>query len=164
MSATAEIGRTAQAAQLERIGRVGYALGAALVVAGGLVAAVTSPLALAKGSWLAAYLVLVCGVAQCMLASQRPTGTSMDAATGRLRLMLVGWNAGNALVIVGVLTAIPIVVDVGGVVLLAVLVTSLVETRHAAASARIVLLRVALVLLIASIPIGLVLAHARAAS
>jgi len=111
MSATAEMGRTARAAQLERIGRAGYTLGAALVVVGGLVAAVTSPLALAKGSWLAAFLVLVCGV-----------------------------------------------------VLLAVLVTSLVETRHSAASARTVLLRVALALLIVSIPIGLVLAHARAAS
>ncbi len=32
------------------------------VIVGGLVAAVAGPLGLAQGSWLAAYLVLVCGV------------------------------------------------------------------------------------------------------
>ncbi|MCE5292393.1 MAG: hypothetical protein LLG14_24605, partial [Nocardiaceae bacterium] len=39
-------------------------LGMSQVILGGLVAAVTRPLALTHGSWLAAYLVLVGGVAQ----------------------------------------------------------------------------------------------------
>ncbi len=164
MSAAVEVDRGVRAEQADRIARVGFALGAALIVAGGLVAAVTSPLALAKGGWLAAYLVLVCGVAQCMLSRQGGSSTGPHAAPGRLRVRLVGWNAGNALVIVGVLTAMPIVVDVGGIVLLGVLMAALIATRHHAASARVVLVRVALVLLIVSIPVGLVLAHVRAAA
>ncbi|HET8779152.1 MAG TPA: hypothetical protein VFM66_03700 [Agromyces sp.] len=164
MNATVQVEQRAHAEQVAHIGRVGFALGAALIVAGGLVAAVTSPLALAKGSWLAAYLVLVCGVAQCVLARQGRTSRATDAAARRLRLSLVGWNAGNALVIVGVLTAMPIVVDVGGILLLAVLIAALVATRQHAASARLVLYRIALVLLIVSIPVGLILAHVRAAA
>jgi hypothetical protein len=39
-------------------------VGASCVVLGGLVAAFTGPLQLTDGSWLAAYLVLVCGEAQ----------------------------------------------------------------------------------------------------
>jgi hypothetical protein len=163
MSAAVEVELRERAEPVERIGQVGYAVGAALIVVGGMVAAVTSPVALAKGSWLAAYLVLVCGVAQCVLAREGAS-TVTDAAAGRLRLSLVGWNGGNALVIVGVLTAMPIVVDVGGVLLLAVLIGALVATRHHAASARLMLYRIALVLLIVSIPVGLILAHVRAAA
>jgi hypothetical protein len=164
MTAAVAVERGVRAEQIERIARVGFALGASLIVAGGLVAAVTSPLALAKGSWLAAYLVLVCGVAQCLLARQGGSSTATDAAVGRLRLRLVGWNAGNALVIVGVFTAMPIVVDVGGILLLSVLVASLVATRQHAASGRLMLYRIMLALLIVSIPVGLVLAHVRAAA
>lgn len=39
-----------------------YVLGVCFVVVGGRVAAATGPLELAQGSWLAAYLVLVCDV------------------------------------------------------------------------------------------------------
>lgn len=146
-----------------RTARAGFALGAALVVAGGLVAAITSPLALAKGSWLAAYLVLVCGVAQCVLAVQDRALAATDASAVRLRASLVGWNTGNALVIVGVLAATPIVVDLGGILLLAVLIASAMATRSHSASRWVVLYRVGLGLLIVSIPIGLTLAHLRAA-
>jgi hypothetical protein len=146
-----------------RTARAGFAFGAGFVVAGGLVAAITGPLALEKGSWLAAYLVLVCGVAQCALAVQDRALTSTDASAGRLRTRLLGWNAGNALVIVGVLAATPIVVDLGGILLLAVLIAAAVATRSRSAPGRVVLYRVGLGLLIVSIPIGLALAHLRAA-
>ena len=43
-------------------------LGSVGVVLGGLLAAVTGPLALPMGSWAAAYLVLVVGVGQIVLA------------------------------------------------------------------------------------------------
>ncbi|WP_448004290.1 hypothetical protein [Agromyces bauzanensis] len=148
--------------RVDRIGRGGFALGVALVIAGGLVAAVTGPLELAKGSWLAAYLVLVAGVAQCGLAMQHRVLRATDASAGRLRTTLVGWNAGNALVITGTLAAAPVVVDVGGILLLAVLVAALAATWKHAAPARAVLARVVLGALIVSIPIGLTLAHLRA--
>ncbi len=46
-------------------------LGALFIVLGGLVAAVTGPLDLVQGSWLAAYLVLVCGVAQFAIGTMQ---------------------------------------------------------------------------------------------
>ena len=148
---------------IQRTARAGFALGAGLVVAGGLVAAITAPLALAKGSWLAAYLVLVSGVAQCLLAVQDNALAATDASAVRLRTSLVGWNAANILVIVGVLTATPIVVDLGGILLLAVLIAAAVATRSHSAPVLAALYRVGLGLLIVSIPIGLTLAHLRAA-
>ncbi len=45
------------------------AVGAASVVVGGLVAAVTATAPSEHGAWLAAYLVLGCGVAQIALAA-----------------------------------------------------------------------------------------------
>ena len=45
--------------------------GAASIVLGGLVAAVTGPLELEHGSWAAAYLVLVSGVAQWVMGEAR---------------------------------------------------------------------------------------------
>ncbi|WP_448809742.1 hypothetical protein [Agromyces bauzanensis] len=150
-------------AHVDRVGRVGFALGVALVIAGGLVAAVTGPLELAKGSWLAAYLVLVAGVAQCCLAVQHRLLQTPDASARRLRTSLIGWNLGNALVIAGTLVTAPIVVDVGGILLLAVLVAAMAATWRHRAPARAVLYRIVLGALIVSIPIGLTLAHLRAA-
>ena len=123
--------------RIDREGRLGFGLGTALVVAGGLVAAVTGPLDLARGSWLAAYLVLVCGVAQCCLAAQDRVLHDAGASPARLRTTLAGWNLGNALVIAGTLAVAPVVV---------------------------VLFRIGLGLLMVSIPVGLVLAHLRAAA
>jgi hypothetical protein len=154
---------TATSAPVDRVGRTGFALGVALVVLGGLVAAVTGPLDLAKGSWLAAYLVLVAGVSQCCLAVQHRVLRIADASANRLLAILVGWNLGNLLVIVGSLTSAPLVVDAGGILLLAALVAAMAATWAHRALARAVLYRVVLAALIISIPIGLTLAHVRAA-
>ena len=77
------------------------------VVAGGLVAAVTGPLHLEHGSWAAAYLVLVGGVAQgalgisqYFLAAQRFVGWKVIAE-------LVAWNSASAAGTGGRLTGNP---------------------------------------------------------
>lgn len=150
-------------ALVDRVGRIGFALGVALIVIGGLVAAVTGPLELTKGSWLAAYLVLVAGVVQGCLAVQHRVLRTADASPDRLRATLAAWNVGNLLVIVGTLTATPIVADAGGILLLAALVAAMAATWAHRALARAVLYRVVLAALIISIPIGLTLAHLRAA-
>lgn len=150
-------------ALVERVSRIGFALGAVFIIVGGLIAAVTGPLGLPKGSWLAAYLVLVAGVAQCCLAVQHRVLRTPDASARRLRISLIGWNLGNLLVIVGTLTAAPIVVDAGGILLLAVLVAAMAATWAHRALAYAVTYRVVLAALIISIPIGLTLAHLRAA-
>jgi len=140
-------------------------LGAGFVVLGGLLAAVTGPLDLAKGSWLTAYLVLVCGVPQYAMGRIE--------ARGGVRagwVLLVCWNVANAAVVAGTLSTAPYLVDVGGAVLVVPLVIVLraaLSGGSADAIARIRgaarwLLVAALIVLIISIPVGLVLAHLRA--
>lgn len=141
-------------------------LGTGFVILGGLIAAVTSPLNLEKGSWLAAYLVLVFGVPQYALGrifpQQRSTRTSFA--------MLAVWNIGNAAVVAGTYLATPFITDAGGVLILIALVAALrlqLRARHndSASSFHSILrwlLIIFTVILIVSIPVGLTLAHLRA--
>lgn len=86
--------------------------------------------------------------------------------------LLIGWNLGNAAVIVGSLLSLPLLVDVGGIVLLiplAYLLWIALQWKGAAdgtaSSAAVIgrwLLIAALIIMIFSIPVGLVLAHVRA--
>ena len=154
-------------------------LGGACVVLGGLVAAVTGPLELDHGSWLAAYLVLVCGVAQFAIGTVQTRTNSPDgpiaAALGWSQLIC--FNVGNAAVVVGTLTREPLLVDGATLLLLFSLGVALFAARPGArktikfvaglpttvSSGRLLLwtYRVLLVLLILSLPIGAVLAHVR---
>jgi hypothetical protein len=141
-------------------------LGAISVVTGGLVAALTGPLALWKGSWLAAYLVLVCGVPQHLMGRVATRWNAVRAGW----FVLAMWNAGNIAVIAGTLLAAPYLVDAGGAFLLVVLIALLRTLLRRQPSDAIVLshgvwrwLVIALLsALIVSVPIGLVLAHLRA--
>ena len=99
------------------------ALGALGVVLGGLVAAVTGPMDWAKGSWAAAYLVLVVGVAQYVMGRLR----AVDATSDRVGwVQVAGWNLGSLLVIGGTLVTTPLLVDLGSVLLVVALVLALV--------------------------------------
>lgn len=144
-------------------------LGIGFVVAGGLVSAVTSPLHLTHGSWLAAYLVLVCGVGQSamgaaqLLAADALTDGGADSGTEERRAwaQLGAWNLGNALVISGTLAATPLVVDGGSVVLLVSLVLALLHSRRLRAGRLTFAYRVVLLIMIVSLPIGVLLSHLR---
>ncbi|UTT68019.1 hypothetical protein NMQ03_11970 [Arthrobacter sp. DNA4] len=134
------------------------------VVAGGLVAAVTGPLHLEHGSWAAAYLVLVggvaqgaLGIAQYFLAPKRLTGWKSVAE-------LVAWNGASAAVIGGTLIGNPWVVDAGGALLVVALALMFrtVQGRGATSGWPLWGYRALLVVIAVSIPIGLVLAHLRA--
>lgn len=139
------------------------AAGAAFVVVGGLVAAVTRPLDLAKGSWLAAYLVLVCGVALVVIGVAQQQLTRAIPQRERT-WQLAGWGVANTLVIAGSLSSVPLITDAGSVVLFATLALTawigrpLLHTHRGAASAYIAVL----IILAVSAPIGSFLAHARA--
>jgi hypothetical protein len=99
------------------------ALGAAglLIVAGGLVAAVNSAAPFGHGSWLAAYLVLVGGVAQALLAIGRDRLPGARPATHRRRVELLLWNGGTLIVAAGVLVDAPALVALGSGALLVAL-------------------------------------------
>jgi hypothetical protein len=138
--------------------RTGYAAGVGFIVLGGLVAAVTGPLHFDRGSWLAAYLVLVCGVAQCAIGRQRPVLGAAPLPAARQWVLFGCWNVGNA----GALVSIPVITDAGGLLLAAGLVLAVAGTRQARRPGVALLVRAFYLVLLVSIPVGLVLAHLRA--
>lgn len=150
---------------VDRSGAVRWfcAAGLACIVVGGLVAAVTGPLNLEHGSWAAAYLVLVGGVAQGglgigqhILAPRRPGRRVVGAE-------LAAWNAGGLAVIGGTLVGHPWIVDLGGLMLAVALICMIGVTRRSTAGHHglVWAFRLLLAVIIISIPIGLILAHLR---
>jgi hypothetical protein len=137
-----------------------FLIGAVFVVLGGLVAAASTPLRFEAGPWLAAYLVLVCGVAQCLFGIVRRYVAPAPVTGVGFAVELACWNAGNAAVVVGDLVRIPVVVAVGGALLAVVLVLQLAHLRHVAAGMRWAawLYGVVVAVLLVSIPIGILLA------
>jgi hypothetical protein len=137
-------------------------------VLGGLVAAVTGPLALSHGSWLAAYLVLVSGVAQWAMGRAR-SRVQDGARAHRWGWAQIGcWNVGNAAVIGATLGGAPLVVDLGSALLIAALAIAFHATRanHLPAAERVPPLvswayRILLLALAVSIPAGIALSHLR---
>lgn len=146
-----------------RSGVVFVAVGSVLIVAGGLVAAVTRPTGFEQGPWVAAFLVLVGGVAQILigggqaaLVTEPPTGTTLS-------IELTTWNVGCAATLIGTLIASPPVTTLGGVALIGSLVVFLVTVLRAGAHpgwARTAYVTVVGFVLV-STPVGLVLAWVR---
>jgi hypothetical protein len=139
-------------------------LGVAAVIAGGLVSAFTATTPTRQVAWLVAYLVLVVGVAQIGLGAgqawlaARPLGGRLLAAE------FLGFTLGNAGVAAGTMLSLPILVDAGGVLLVVSLALFLWGVRRPVRGGWLrYLYRGLVVLLLVSIPIGLVLAQIRAA-
>jgi hypothetical protein len=147
------------------------AIGVCSVVLGGLVAAVTAPLGLAHGSWLAAYLVLVGGVTQCAMGQARFRRPDLLRRPGLSWLQIGCWNVGNAGVIGGTLAGAPLVVDLGSALLVVALTVAFQAARRGAGPAgsaagrgsRLVdrAYRTLLLVLALSIPAGMALSHLR---
>jgi hypothetical protein len=136
------------------------AVGAGCVIAGGLVAAATAHAPSQQASWAAAYLVLVAGVAQIGLAAGRILLSVGRPSPGRTHAELIAWNLGNAAVIAGTLTDRPLVVDLGGALLVGSLALATLGVRGGHRWLRR-LYRALVVILLVSIPVGLLLAAQR---
>src|SRR5579875_3107512 len=95
------------------------AFGTACVIAGGLVAAATAPAPSGHGSWAAAYLVLVGGVAQVALGAGQALLAPRSPSRRLVAAEFAGWNAGNAAVLAGTLAGVTPLVDAGGALLVA---------------------------------------------
>lgn len=137
------------------------AAGGTMIVAGGLVAAINSAAPFAHGSWLAAYLVLVGGVAQLLLGVGC-LGLPAPRLSARLRRTQLGlWNVGNAAVAGGVLGDLVGLVVGGSLVLLGALAGFALGAGPASSNARgrLILYRVAILGLGVSVVIGSVLAN-----
>lgn len=135
--------------------------GAGCIVAGGFVAAVARPLDLSLGSWAAAYLVLVAGVVQIALGGVQAAITRQRLSRRTLTAEFVSFNVGNALVIAGVVLAVPAIVDVGGAALIVALALFLGNARAARPGWTVRVYNLVLAIVLVSIPIGLVLSHLR---
>jgi len=142
--------------------------GVLAVVAGGLLAAVVAPAPTEHATWAAAYLVLVWGVAQVGL------GVGQALCAGRLSIALVGaqvigWNVGCAAVVVGALSGVPAVADVGAVLLVVTLVWFARALTGGPARRRVGVPSWArwsygllITLLLVSVPVGLIVLRLRA--
>lgn len=133
------------------------------VVAGGVVAAFTGPAGWERGSWAAAYLVLVVGVAQVGMGAGQAILASHAPKWARLGLECVLWNGASGAVIVGALIEVPYLVGIAGVALLGAvgLFASAPRTtsrryRWAARGYRFVL-----IVLTVSTPIGIAMSWSR---
>ena len=142
--------------------RVSLASAAALAVAGGLVAGVNALAPFPHGWWLAAFLILVGGIAQALL---RAGSAFLGTAPPPPALAGVGvacWNAGSVVVPIGVLVDKPAWVALGSIALLGALAIAVAETRGRGAPepARLMAYRALILALAVSTVIGSALAHA----
>lgn len=138
-----------------------FVLGTGFIIVGGLISALAPQLQWERGTWLVAYLVLVGGVGQAAIGPAQHLLAARPLRPTTVWVQLVAFNLGNALVIAGTLCGSPWVVDLGGVALVVTLVPSLLAVRAAPRPRAAWLYRGLLVVLIVSIPIGLLLAHLR---
>lgn len=135
--------------------------GGIYIVAGGFVAALTRPLDLSLGSWAAAYLVLVGGVAQIAIGGVQVAVTVHRPSRRLLAAEYLCFNAGNVLVVAGATLRLPWLVDLGGAVLAVSLGLFIYAARGARAGWAVRLYDAVLAVVLASIPVGLLLGHLR---
>lgn len=130
-----------------------------LIIAGGLVAAVNSASPFAHGSWLAAYLVLVGGVAQLALFGGPLLFPAPLSSRTLARAQLGLWNAGTAIVAVGVFADANAVVSLGSLLVLAALgcfARGAGPAREPGAG-RVIAYRLVIAVLAVSVAVGIVL-------
>ncbi len=138
------------------------AAGSVAIIAGGLAAAVTGPTEWDHGSWVAAFLVLVTGVAQIGLGTGQAQLAPVTPGIGFAAVECALWNAGCLAVIVGTLLSAPIAVSIGSALLVAALGMSTFAVRGTGGRRLLlVLYRALLIVLLVSIPIGTTLAWTR---
>lgn len=139
-------------------------VGVVATIAGGLVAAVTRPVGFAAGSWLAAYLVLVVGVAQIALGAGQAALATSTPTPQRRAIELWGWNGGAAVVVAGTLASAPVMTTLGTIAVIAACCAFLVGIRFPAphvARWLAVGYRVVVLVVIVSAPVGIALAWGR---
>lgn len=132
-------------------------IGALGVIGGGLLSAITAAHPSYHASWAVAYVVLVIGVAQLTLGVAQ---ASLTGGTVRGRVVAwqaVCWNLGNALVLIGTLTAVPVVLYAGTLLFLAALALFAVVIRTGRRGLLFAVAWALLVLLAISAPVGAII-------
>lgn len=135
------------------------AIGSLCVVAGGLVAAVTASVPSDKGTWAAAYLVLVAGVAQLALGGGQAWLATDPPSPRVVAAEVASFNIGNAGVLAGTLLGTQWLVDAGGVVLAVALLLFLRGGNRWRHGWQLRVYQALIVFVLVSIPVGLMLAR-----
>lgn len=132
------------------------------IVAGGVISAVLAHAPARAVMWLVAYLVLVVGVAQGVLALVQAHVARQPPSRALVAAQCIAFNLANALVIAGTLRGHPAWVSVGAVLLVAALGLFLRGVRGSR-GALVQIYRLLLATLAVSALVGLALAlwHAR---
>lgn len=138
------------------------ALGAVWIVAGGLVSAAAAPAPSYHSSWAVAYIVLVAGAAQIGLGLGQALLTNHRVPGRVLGVEVVTWNLGSVAVLAGAVLDVVAVLYLGCVLLVATLALALWTTRGGRPPGLLLAYRLVVVVLLVSIPIGVVLQAARA--
>lgn len=144
-------------------GRPFLVIGFVWITVGGMVAAVTRPTGFVLGSWTAAYLVLVGGVAQVALGAGQAWLAERPPNARRVRAEVGCWNIAVVATVAGTLGAVPLLTSLSGVPLVVALGSFLVTTKASGPAPRGVraCYRALVAIVLVSIPIGLVLAWIR---
>ena len=144
-----------------RVGIRPFAIvGLAAVVAGGLLAAAVAPAPTEPLVWMVAYIVLIMGVAQAALGVGQERLADPPLTSTRIWVEFALFNLANVCVMGGRLLDLPLIVDVGGVLMVAALIAFLLGGRGAAGRVTLRwLYRIMIVLLLISVPVGLLLAQ-----
>ncbi len=138
-------------------------LGLGCAIAGGLASAAIAPQPTPHGAWAVAYLVLVGGIAQLGLGIGQALLAPALPSRRLVAAQVAAWNLGNAAVLGGTLFEMTPVVDAGGAVLVVGLALLVLGVRGSSPDGRARWIRhgfrALVVLLLVSIPVGLVLAR-----
>jgi hypothetical protein len=139
-------------------------VGVGSVMAGGLTAAASRPTGFGHGSWLAAYLVLVGGVAQIALGAGQAVLAAQPPSTNRVMVELAAWNAGLLGVVLGTLGPAVAVTMAGGLATSGALVSFLGGVRRSGVVVPVRVLhlyRTLAAFVLVSTPVGLAMAWSR---
>lgn len=131
------------------------------IIAAGFLAAATASIPQRQILWAVAYLVLIVGIAQIGLGAGQAWLAQQPPRAPMLTAQFIAFNLGNAGVIGGTFADSPFVVDAGGLALVVSLILFVWGTRGSARNWLKTAYWILLVILIVSIPIGLILSHLR---
>ena len=135
------------------------AVGLGGIIVGGLIAAISTPVDLAKGPWAAAFLVLVTGVAQIGLGLCQAWLAHDPPSRRTVMWQLASWNLGGAFTIIGTMAHLQPVTAIGSVLVVVCLIQFLFGVGRTDKGPRWALttFRALVIVIAASTPIGLII-------
>lgn len=139
-------------------------VGVICIIAGGAVAAVSDPFSFEQGSWLAAYLVLVGGVAQIALGAGQAALVGGALEQNSILREVLTWNLGSLGVMIGSLSGSALLTSLGGAVLavsLGFFLLGVRPGRQRGPGALLIIYRGLATFVLLSIPVGLAISWVR---